>query len=219
MEGRDLPHRVVHHAAAIDNPVAGEILLNSENEIVGDGVLENESAPVSVFRNMREAGIVSLRDTATRDVDAIDQDVAGENRPQTGEHLDQLSLSVSLDAGDAEYLPRLHAEVDTVDHADAARSRDAEIPHVESLIRLRTCGTTARLNSLPGGERNFTTHHQARDFSRRGVRRLDARDRLAPTHHRDRVRKLHDFIEPVRDENDRRPVVTQATEHGPQLAN
>src|ERR1700737_2131708 len=109
---------------------------------------------------------MTLRDTAARDVDAIDQEVAGKNRPQTGKRLNQLGLSISLHTGDAEYLARLHAEADAVDDADAARSCDAQVPHFESLIGLRPPGATARLNSLPGGERDFATDHQARDLRR-----------------------------------------------------
>ncbi len=217
IKGCDRPHRVLLHAITVDDTVSGEILLNTENEIVGDRVLENQPATVPVFGYVGESRIVPLRDAAPCDFDPIDQDLAGGTGPQTGERFDQLRLPVSFDAGDAEYLSRIHSEVDAVDHANAARSHDAEIPHLESLIGRRADWATARLRALSRGERNFAADHESGDFRGRRFRRLDARHRLARAHHGDRVRNLDDFIEPVGDEHNRVALVAQAAEHSPQL--
>src|SRR5450759_3796981 len=218
VEGRDLPNRILHHAGAVDDPMLREVFLKSEDQVVGDGVLENQSAQVPVLRDVRKSGVVTLRDALARDVDAVDQDVAREERPQAGERFDQLGLPVSLDTGDAEYLAGFHNEADAVYHADAARSNDAEIPSFKTLIWLQAGGGTAWLHSLSRGERDLATNHEPFYLVWCRFLRFDPRHRFARAHHGDRVGYLHYFVEPMRDENDRVALVTQPAKHCPQFA-
>ena len=137
-----------------------EMLLDAENQVVGDRVLEDQSAAVPVFGNVREAGIVALlqrvrRVTSTPSIRMSPLETGSES----SERFDELRLAVSLDAGDAEYLARLDAEAHTVDDANAARSDDAEISDLETLIGLRSfrcarsaaraCPRRARLRARP----------------------------------------------------------------------
>src|SRR2546428_9153861 len=143
-----------------------EMLLNSEYEIVGDGVLENESASMPVFGNVRQSDIVSLSDGATSDLCAVDHNRAGKNRAQAGQRFNQLCLTISLDTCNAEYLTRFHGKADVIDDADSARSHDSEAANLESLICWCCCAING-LHPFAGRERHFATDHQARDLGRR----------------------------------------------------
>ena len=61
---------------------------------------------------------------------------------QSGERLEQLRLTVALDAGDAEDLARRDGEAHAVHRGEAARVIDDEIAHVEQ--RLATAADAAR---------------------------------------------------------------------------
>src|SRR6185503_8851292 len=129
IERRDFLERVLHHPVAVQDSPLREMLLQSEDEIVPDRVLHDETAAMSVFGYVGETGFMAVGHAATRDVDTTDKNLSADNRSQTGHRFDQLRLPVSFDAGDAEYLARLHGKADIVDDADTARPDDGETAH------------------------------------------------------------------------------------------
>src|SRR3954466_10052847 len=105
-----------------------------------------------VLGDMRQTCIASLCDTAPGDVDAVDQDVAGENGAQSGQGFDELGLAIALDAGDAENLAGFDAEADTIDDTSCARAHHAEVSDLQTLIRSRTSALRAGLHAFPPGQ-------------------------------------------------------------------
>ena len=74
-------------AILVEHAALREVLLHAEDQVVGDRVLEDESAAMPVFRNVRQACVVPRCDRAARDVNAVDQDVAAEDGSQAGDAL------------------------------------------------------------------------------------------------------------------------------------
>src|SRR4051812_10204168 len=114
---------------------------------------------MAVLGDMRQTCTASLCDAAPGNIDAVDQDVAGENGAQSRQSFDELRLAISLDAGDAEDLARLDAEADTIDDASSARAHHAEVPDFQTLIRSRTGVLRARLHAFSPGQRYVATNH------------------------------------------------------------
>src|SRR5438552_13659608 len=106
----------------IQRGAARKAMLLTENEIVGERVLEHEPALVAVFGDVRQPAIAALANGCPRHVDAGDVDAPFRRRAESGDRLDQFRLSVSFDARDAEDFSTGYRERDVVHGVRLARA-------------------------------------------------------------------------------------------------
>src|SRR5690606_24863900 len=108
--------RIVRDRATVERaePAGTEAVLPSQHEVVGHRILEDEPAPVPVFRDVREAGVPARAHVERREFDAAQPDAAVGHRAQAREGLEQLGLAVAFDTRDAQDLAGRDAERDAV---------------------------------------------------------------------------------------------------------
>src|SRR5207244_7564544 len=103
----------------------------------------HETAFVAVLRYVRESQVSALAHGCASNVATSEQDASPRDGPQTRDRLDELRLSVSLDARDAEDLAGRDGKRDAVDDVRDARAGDCEILHFKSGSRPRRLGLRA----------------------------------------------------------------------------
>src|SRR5690348_18346544 len=86
-----------------------------------------------ILWNVREASVAARSDRRTRDVAVVEEDGSRLHPPQTGDGLDQLRLSVALDARESKNLSPGEREAHAVDGGRAIRARNDEIAHLEGV--------------------------------------------------------------------------------------
>ena len=76
-----------------------------EHHVVLQGEVQHQAVLVAIFGDVADAGGGTLADGGVGDVLPLEHDFAPLGLLQTGETVDQLSLSVAVNAGDADDLP------------------------------------------------------------------------------------------------------------------
>ncbi len=151
---------------------------------------------------MAEAGFEPVPRTALRDLGVGQPHPALRRAPEAGEGLEELRLSVAVDAGDSHDLAGAHVEA----HA-AYRRETAVVLDREPLDLEERLARTRRL--LVHLQNDLAPHHQAgeallgRPLPRHGV------DELPATEHADPVGDLEYLVQLVTDEDDRHPLPRQ----------
>src|SRR5579884_1229399 len=182
-----------------------------QRDVLRDRELEHEPAPLPVLRDMAEPGVQHAPRILTGAVAAADHDPAARDLLQPRDRVDQLGLSVAVDAGDADDLSRPHLERGAAHLLDAALVDDVQIlDREQDVARLR--------GILLHAQQHVSTDHRARErFLRRAFAR-DRLDRLAAPEHGDAVGDLEHLVQLVADEDDRLAVGPQALDDLEQLA-
>ena len=102
--------RVERDALAVDRVSATVPVLEAEDQVVRDRVVEHEPAQVPVLRDVREAAVAAGAHVVRCHVHVAKKNLAAGDGPESCNRLNQLRLSVALDAGDAENLARREVE-------------------------------------------------------------------------------------------------------------
>src|SRR5699024_6526608 len=86
-----------------------------QDHIFPQGIIQDQTVLVAVLRNMAHAGLGTLPDGGVGDVLAAQADMTAGGLFQTGDAVDQLTLAVALDTGNAEDLPCMDLEGHALD--------------------------------------------------------------------------------------------------------
>ena len=179
-----------------------------EDEVLGDRERADEPVLPAVLGDVGDARAQPRPRRRAGEVAAVQRDRAGRRGPQAHQRLAQLGLPVALDAGDAEDLARPDLEGQPV-HGQPLLARDGQVGDVEHDV-----AGLGRLLAHP--QLHVTADHQRGQVVLGGGRRALADD-LAPAQHGDGVGDRLDFLELVRDEDDRRAAVPQLADDAEQL--
>ena len=189
--------RFAIHRVGVEEAVPREASQLAEEHVVADRCVEDQTLLVAIL--VDDGDHIGRRGDAPA-VDGI----------ELGDRANDLALTVPLDARDADDLARAHLQADSAHgapHPDVAQNEHG----LSSPDRARPAleGSHALVAHDGSSER---THFVARA---RHVARLD--DRSAPHHRRD-VGKIANFIQLVRDDDDRPPCVGQSAQRRVQRA-
>ena len=107
------------------------IIIAVQHHVLGDGEIADHARFVAILGNMRDAHAVALAHARAGDVPSGESDLAGGHRRQSGDGLDKLGLAIALDAGDADNLAAMNAQIDigktgvpgAVEQADPGKSQ------------------------------------------------------------------------------------------------
>ena len=119
-------------------PEEGRPVVAVQHEVVGDTERTDEAVAVAVLGDVADAQVEDLSRAGTGDVDAVDVHRARIGVTHTRERLDQLSLAVALDAGDAVDLTGADREIDAVHRDQAALVGHDEVVPRAGVRRRRT---------------------------------------------------------------------------------
>src|SRR6266850_948661 len=136
-------------------------IVNAENRILSQTEIKQQSATMSIFRDVRDAQFLSGARIKPRDVPPLERNrtrnIGAGNQSRQG--FNQLSLAVAFDAGDADDLACAHFKGNLIDAFGAVASGDRKI--------------VQRNQSGPGfgvglfdSQQNVSSHHQARQLRR-----------------------------------------------------
>ena len=76
-----------------------------EDEILGEGELEHEPAPLAILRDVPQARFEMVVSVRVREIVTFDHDTPRARAAQPRQGIDQLRLAVAVHAGDADDLP------------------------------------------------------------------------------------------------------------------
>ena len=114
---------------AVEDPAPAVRLavVGVEDVVLGDGHRGDQPVATAVLGDVRDAQVRDLARRRLLDVVAGDRRLAGVERAQPGDRLDQLGLAVALDAGDHDDLAGPDVEVDAVH-----RELEAVVAHLRA---------------------------------------------------------------------------------------
>src|SRR4051812_28587518 len=92
---------------------------------------------MTVFRDVREAGVAARLDGKVRDLAAADVDASGADGAEARECVEQLRLAVPLHACDAEDLAGLDGEAHAIDGDETPRVFHDQLTHAQQRLRWR----------------------------------------------------------------------------------
>lgn len=124
----DLPSGVGGDQFPVDRATPLEVVLPAEDEVVGDGVVEDQATVQAVFGDVREPGVRPVTHGEVRHVAARERDAARGDAPQSRDRLDELGLPVSFDSRDSENLARGDGDGDVVDRLPSV-ALDSQVVH------------------------------------------------------------------------------------------
>ena len=163
--------------------------------VLRDRELEDEPSTLSVLRNVAEACVEHLAGTGVVYLLAADLDLAAFRPAQARDRLDELALSVSVDAGDPDDLSGAHVE------GHAANGRQVTVVHDVEVLDLEQ--DVPRLGRrLLDPEEHVPADHHPRQLLLCGALARNGVDLLAPAQDRDPVSDLEHLVQLVRDEDD-----------------
>ena len=102
-----------------------------EPDVLGEREVQDEPTPLAVFRDMADPIVEALARRVARDVLAGDPNDAALSLRQPGERVDQLRLTVPVDACDADDLTCAHLEGDALNSRQAPLVEDVEVLHLQ----------------------------------------------------------------------------------------
>ena len=151
---------------------------------------------VAVLGDVGHAHGVALADGGVGDVLAAEGDLAGGQRLQTGEAVDELRLAVAVDAGQAHDLTPAHLQAHVADGVVLMYlAGHGHMRHVQHHV----AGGAGLLLHM---EIDIAAHHHGRQLLHGGVLRLHGAHTLALAQHGAAVGHGHDLVELVGDEQD-----------------
>ena len=177
-----------------------------EHHVVGDREGTDQPVAIAVLGHVADAEIGDGPRVRAGDVVVAEHDGAGHRRPHAGDRLDELSLAVALDPGDAEDLTRPDGEAEGSDRLGPPIVGDGE--SVDPQHRL-----TGGRRLLLDGEDDVASHHQVGEILLGGGGRIGAPHGETTAEHRDAVGDGEHLAQLVGDEHDRLPLVDQRADH------
>ena len=163
-----------------------------------------------VLRDVADAGLAALAGRLAGEVLAAELDGAGDARAHRHDRLDELGLTVALDAGDAEHLALVDVEGDVVEQRAALRPGQAEVLDRQQHL----VGDGRRLGA---GRGQLGAHHQLGQLTGGHLGRQHGPHRGAAPDHGDLVGDGEDLVQLVADEDDRDALLLQLAQVAEQL--
>ncbi len=180
-----------------------------EHHVVGHGEGADQPVFLPVLRDVGQAGPQPLGRRGVGQVMAASVTRPAAGGPQPHQRLAQLGLPVALHPGHAQDLARPDTEGHPVHPDPAGLVGHGQVGHVEDHL-----AGLGRLLADP--QLHVPADHQRGEFVLGGRRRPLA-DHRAAAQHGDRVRDGLDFLELVRDEDDRRAAVGELADDPEQV--
>ena len=140
----------------------------------------------------------------------LERDPPGGRSPQPGDRLDELALTVAVDARDADDLALPHLQADPVHQLDAALVDNRQIGHGQHR-GARLAGLFVDL------QQHIAADHQPRQLLAGRPLGGQRADHLAAAQHGDPVGDLQHLVQLMGDEDDRRAALRQRADGGEQL--
>ena len=183
----------------------GVLRLVPEDAVLPQRRLEEEGVAVPVLGDVADAGLADLAGAPVGDVGVAEEDQPGRGLAHPHDHLDELGLAVSLDAGDAEDLAGMDRERDVVEHRSPGQALQGEVLHPEH----RAVGDRGLLGAR---RRQLRADHELGELAGVDALRVDRVDGRAAADHGDAVGDAEHLVELVRDEQDRQALLLELAE-------
>ncbi len=187
--------------------------LVAEDAVFPERRVEQQPVTVPVLGDVADAGLAELARMPVGDILGPERDRAGGGDAHPHDGLDELRLAIALDAGDAEDLALADRERDVREEVAAEFIGQRDVLQVE----LDVIGD-GRLGRLRRGK--LRPDHELGELALGRGMRVSRAYRRATAHDGDVIGDREDFVELVRDEEDRVAVgleLTQVVEQGVDL--
>src|SRR6266851_5239618 len=184
--------------------------LASENEVVGDRIVQDEADATPVLRNVPDPRLALFARISGGHVNVAKENLAAGRTPCARQHLHQFALPVALYARNPEDLPLSKLE------RDAAQGGDASVGVRGQVLDAKRDGPRRRRFLVHPQQHRATDHHRG-DLLLVGLLGDQVTHHLAAAHDGDAVGDVQDLLELVADEDDGLTVLDQAAKHSKQL--
>ena len=165
-----------------------------EYEVVFQCVIQNQAVLMAILRNMAQACFIALANRHMRDILIIEEYLSAVRLHQSGQRIDQLALSVAVNARDTDDFAPADIKGNVIDQ------RLVMLLALDRQI-LNRQDAFARLNRrLFHDELNFAPNHHLAQFFLAGRRHIHRADVLALAQNGAAVGNGLDFVELMRDE-------------------
>ena len=167
-----------------------------QHHILLQAVIQHKTVLMTILRNMAHTGQASLADTAAGYLFSTKSDLSAACLLQTGQTMDQLSLSVSVDTGNADDFSLPDFKGDAF-HCIILMQLgwNPQSFHLQNhILRLSRLFLYFQLNR--------TSHHHVGQFLFIGILRIDRSDIFPLPKNSNPIGYRHDFIQFMRDEQD-----------------
>ena len=178
-------------------------LVETDQQVLCDGLAEAGAAQIAVVRDIADALLAKFCGRDTGDIFAVIVDLAAAGLQETGQRINQFSLSVALHARDPKDLALVNGKRNVFNFQRVFLIAHAQTPNFED----RFIGM-GLLRALQLGI-ELAPNHQFGDLLRRCLRSFQRPNGPTTAQDRNMVGDLHDLANLMRDQNDRIAVVDQ----------
>ena len=172
------------------------VVLQTQNQIIGYAVFQDQTVPMPVFRNQPQSMILSVTDFILRDVITIHHNTAAVRHQFPAYDIYQFLLAIAVYACNSKDLTFSQFQIDVIQLFNRFIDRIADISDLQYVFRLL---------KLPAGtpsEVYITPHHHSGQFRRVSLLLFHGSYDFSQTDHGDPVGNLHHLCQFVADKDD-----------------